>query len=216
MLAGCMTLKSTADDLLTFLAACMEPDKTPLAAALKLSFRPWRPVDSPTVMAGLGWVILNVKGKTIIMHDGGTAGHRSFIGFCPQEKIGVVVLADASLDVSDIGLHVIQPAIPLRSRPKPVKLSPGQMDSVAGVYRTQSKVPGAHGIRITITRKGSGLIYQDDNTDPVGLIPLSGSLFTFAKAPNTRLEFKGAGPGRANVMVIHVEGMAINAPRIGD
>ena len=53
-LAGAGALRSTATDLLGYLRAQMEPDRTPLAEAIRLTHPPWEPRRRMTI--GLGWI----------------------------------------------------------------------------------------------------------------------------------------------------------------
>ena len=52
---------------------------------------------------GLGWRIFDYFDKRIIYHGGFIRGFRPEIGFCPEEKIGIVFLTNASRnDLSSI------------------------------------------------------------------------------------------------------------------
>ena len=57
---------------------------------------------------GLGWVIQPVNTETVIWHNGGTAGFRSFCGFVPDKQTGVVVLSNSSADVDVLALQLLQ------------------------------------------------------------------------------------------------------------
>jgi serine-type D-Ala-D-Ala carboxypeptidase/endopeptidase len=104
-LAGAGALRSSAADMMRFLTANLQPERSPLANALtaaqKTHFR------SKSRRVGLGWHYLNTKdGLNVIWHNGGTGGYVSFLGFAPKEQLGVVVLSnygdalasDSSLD----------------------------------------------------------------------------------------------------------------------
>ena len=43
-----------------------------------------------------GWFIQTKNGNSIVWHNGGTGGYRSFTGFDPKAKRGVVVLSNRS------------------------------------------------------------------------------------------------------------------------
>ncbi len=57
------------------------------------------------------------------MHDGGTGGFCSFVGLDPKERIGVVVLSNSFVraGIADIGLHLLNPKVPLGPIPEPPK-----------------------------------------------------------------------------------------------
>jgi CubicO group peptidase (beta-lactamase class C family) len=115
-------IRSTANDMLTFLAAHLAQSPTPLGAAMELATRP-QVVNSPGNAMGLNWGISYTGADTIVWHNGGTSGYRTWVGFVRSSKMAVVVLANSSgTTMDDIGLHLLDPARPLirfpaRSRP---------------------------------------------------------------------------------------------------
>lgn len=90
-LAGAGALRSTAGDMLTFLAQAMGLRPSPLRAALDTLLTVRRPAGGPMEVA-LGWHVARAGRSEVIWHNGGTGGYRSFFGFDPVAKIGVVVL----------------------------------------------------------------------------------------------------------------------------
>jgi CubicO group peptidase (beta-lactamase class C family) len=110
-------LRSTADDMLTFLGAELGYVKTPLAPALRAQWTTLRrPAINPRVEAALGWAVTLRPEGEIIWHNGGTPGFRTFAGFNPKSGVGVVVLSNAygtRLGPDDIGLHLLDPNAPL-------------------------------------------------------------------------------------------------------
>ena len=119
-LAGAGAFRSCASDVLTFLAATLGYSETPLAPAMALMLQTRRPTGSPGRDVALGWHIFSTGGKEIIWHNGGTGGYRSFMGFDPKAKVGVVALSNASTAVGgdDIGRHLLDPSVPLAPAPK--------------------------------------------------------------------------------------------------
>src|SRR5438045_4867860 len=73
---------------------------------------------------GLGWLIYSTDGQEIAWHNGGTGGFRSFVGYDPKERIGVVALSNAG-GVDDIGFHLLNPKLPLANPEPPKKHGPG-------------------------------------------------------------------------------------------
>jgi D-alanyl-D-alanine-carboxypeptidase/D-alanyl-D-alanine-endopeptidase len=110
-------LRSTANDMLTFLGAELGYVKTPLARALRAQWSTVRrPAINPRVQVALGWIVTLRPEGEIIWHNGSTTGFRSFTGFNPKTGVGVVVLSNtlmARLGPDDIGLHLLDPATPL-------------------------------------------------------------------------------------------------------
>lgn len=94
VLAGCGALRSTADDLLRFLAANLE-GKGSLAACHAPRFRA---PDGDEV--GLGWHRSNFPAvaHAVVWHNGATGGYHSFAGFVAERRAGVVVLVNMTLN----------------------------------------------------------------------------------------------------------------------
>lgn len=95
--AGAGALRSTANDMLTYLAAHIGVTQTPYTKVL-LSMQKMRFRESDASGVGLGWQMLSIPGvvANTIWHNGGTGGYCSFIGFCPERGVGVVVLSNTS------------------------------------------------------------------------------------------------------------------------
>ncbi len=113
-LAGAGALRSDAEDMLAFIAANVDPDTSLLGRALALAHEPRAQAGSPAMSIGLAWHRLNLDGDTIVWHNGGTAGFRTFVGFRPSSHTGIVVLTNSGGQGSDdIGFHLLNPAFPL-------------------------------------------------------------------------------------------------------
>jgi serine-type D-Ala-D-Ala carboxypeptidase/endopeptidase len=70
--AGAGALRSTANDMLTFLAANLGYTKTPLAAAMAAEVSIRRPAGSPDMEIAYAWHVQTKDGNSIIWHNGGT------------------------------------------------------------------------------------------------------------------------------------------------
>src|SRR5207247_1051181 len=108
-LAGAGALRSTANDMLTFLAANLGYIASPVSPAMTAMLQVRRSTGREIV---IGWHsvtldgIFSRDGRNIVWHDGGTAGYSAFIGFDPKVRTGVVVLANAfsvSATLSGVG-----------------------------------------------------------------------------------------------------------------
>src|SRR5689334_21600971 len=91
---------------------------------------------------GLGWLIHSTEGRAIVGHNGRTAGFGSTIGCNLNGRIGVVVLSNASTlcGVGDIGLHLLNPKVPLANPEPPqahigIPLNPKLLDNFTGRYQ---------------------------------------------------------------------------------
>jgi D-alanyl-D-alanine-carboxypeptidase/D-alanyl-D-alanine-endopeptidase len=105
---GTGSLISSMEDQLIFLQANMGLISTPLDSAILLSHNPSGNPDA----IGLGWNKKTSDGLHIIHKNGNNGGYGTFIGFDKQKKIGVVVMANSSLNPelfqTDIGFEILK------------------------------------------------------------------------------------------------------------
>lgn len=116
-LAGAGAIRSTAVDMITYLAANMGLQKSSLYSAMQLAQKNSGTKDSSPIV-GLGWHTMVLDENEIIWHNGGTGGYRAFVGFIKGGDKGVVVLSNSNASVDDIGIHLLNPESALRN-PKP-------------------------------------------------------------------------------------------------
>jgi len=161
-LAGAGALRSSANDILTFLEAFLGYRKSPLAAAMAAMLEVRRPVAKMEV--GLGWMISSAHEREIAGHDGGTGGFRSWAGYDPRARIGVVVLSNAStpIGVFDIGIHLLNPKWALANPEPPARpeqyseihINPELLDDYVGRYQLMPNLV------LEVTREGDRLFAQ--------------------------------------------------------
>jgi serine-type D-Ala-D-Ala carboxypeptidase/endopeptidase len=207
-LAGAGALRSTANDLLTFLAANIGIDKSPLAPSMAAMIAARRPTGTPNLEIALGWHIWTRDGHEIICHNGGTGGYRTWIGFELKTRTGVVVLSNTSTSAGadDIGLHLLDPASALLDPPKQrheVKVDAAILEKYTGRYQL------APSFIITITREGGQLYAQATNQPRFEIFAESEREFFF-KVVDAQLTFVVDSSGRATSVVLHQNGA--NAP----
>ena len=105
-------LRSSATDMLRYLAANIEQPSSALGKALALAQAPRVVMDEET-RVGLAWQTGHASNRTIVWHGGGTGGFRALIAFEPQTKLGIVVLSNSSTGADDIGFHLLDANLPL-------------------------------------------------------------------------------------------------------
>ncbi|MBI5433061.1 MAG: serine hydrolase [Planctomycetes bacterium] len=135
--AGAGALRSTANDLLRFLAANLELVDTPLAPTLKRAQERSIPYGANgEKRASLAWGDwgAGIQGTTVLWHDGGTGGYHSFAGFDPIARRGVVVLANSTFDLNDLGIHALEPRFPVQHVRTGVALAASELARCVGVY----------------------------------------------------------------------------------
>ena len=96
LFAGAGGLRSTANDMLKFLAAATGKAKTPLAPAFALLLATERRAYDEEAQVGLGWMLLPRGDDRIAWHNGQTGGYRSFAGYLTGSGVGVVILSNAA------------------------------------------------------------------------------------------------------------------------
>lgn len=104
-LAGAAALRSSANDMLTFLAANLGYARTPLNGAMGAMLAVRRPTDWPYDAQAIGWVVSQTYMGEVVQHEGKTSGYRTYVAFDPRRRTGVVVLANAAteVDLGDVG-----------------------------------------------------------------------------------------------------------------
>ena len=211
-LASAGALRSTANDLLDFLAAAMGLVETPLAPAFAATLEPRRPTGMPDTEIGLGWFVSGGQGSgTVAWHNGITGGFHAFIGFRSDSQTGVVVLANSSaLPSRDIGLHLLEPSVPLPP-PTPVpelaNLSPEALDAYVGTYRLTPD------FTVTVTRRGDSLLAQATGQGAAEILPLGEHRFVHSQV-EAEVTFEVDEDGRATGLVLHQGGAATPGARI--
>jgi len=127
-LAGAGALRSTARDMLTFLAANISLQDSPLRQAMHRTHKPRCQAGGENLQIGLAWHVLIDSERQIHWHNGGTGGYFSFIGFEKATQTGIVVLTNSQQSVDDIGFHFFLPYVPLGNYATPAQ--PGEVVEV--------------------------------------------------------------------------------------
>jgi D-alanyl-D-alanine-carboxypeptidase/D-alanyl-D-alanine-endopeptidase len=117
-LAGAGALRSTADDMLTFLAANLGLQPSPLYDAMLATQEPHFQIDETTEI-GLGWQIQTKGNAQIIWHNGATGGYWCFAGLVRDKQMGAVILTNSFQDISYMGLSLLRTAPTNTTQPSP-------------------------------------------------------------------------------------------------
>jgi hypothetical protein len=211
-LAGAGALRSTANDLLNFLAANLD-SASPIGRmnALTLSVR--HPTTDPNVDIALGWHIFKrEQGGDIIWHNGGTGGYRSFIGYDPGKRIGVVVLSNTSTfaGVDDIGRHLLDQRLPLLRTDSPlmqppkdrtaIPVAPEKLEMHVGRYQfTPESI-------LTMSRENDRLFAQLTGQSRLEVFPETENDF-FYTAVDAQITFTRTGQDKSSGLILRQFGL---------
>ena len=98
--------------------------------------------------------MLEGGGRSLAWHNGGTAGFRSFLGVDPATGANVVVLSNSAVSVDDIGLHLLDPSLPVRHPRPTAAVDAAALERYVGRYEL------APNFAIEVTREGDALFAQ--------------------------------------------------------
>ena len=206
-LAGAGALRSTAEDMTRFLAAAMGLRPTPLDSAFRLTEAPQFDAGSPTMQIGMGWHILGRPTMEIVWHNGGTGGYRSFAGFDRTRQLGVVVLANSTVSVDDIGFHLLDSTRALVAPRVAIALPEDSLEAYVGRYQL------APTFRIAITRQRDTLYAQATGQDRFPLFASARNEF-FLRDVDAQVSFERDGQDRVVALILHQGGGNPRAPRM--
>jgi serine-type D-Ala-D-Ala carboxypeptidase/endopeptidase len=197
-------LHSTANDLLKFLAAILGYTKTPLAPAMAAMVRARRDMGEGEI--GLAWFIRTHGGVEIVSHGGSTGGYRSFIGYDPRTRVGVVVLSNSGTGagVEDIGIHLLNPRVPLLAREdlepererKEISIDAETLSRYAGRYRFPTSQMAS------VTRDGDHLLLQAEGEVKIAFYPESAHDF-FARIMDAQIAFETDSKGKVTGLLFY-------------
>jgi D-alanyl-D-alanine-carboxypeptidase/D-alanyl-D-alanine-endopeptidase len=212
--AGAGALRSDARDMLTLVAANLGYVESPLAPAMAAMTKVRRPAGGPQTDIALAWIVVKREGREIFWHNGGTGGYRSFIGYDPKLRLGVVVLSNmmTGVGVDDIGTHLLDSSQPLATlRPlvshKEIPLDPKTFDRYTGVYQF------APGITLAFTREGAQMFTQLTGQPKIEIFAESEKEF-FLKVVDAQISFETGESGRATAATLHQNGRDQKAKRV--
>jgi D-alanyl-D-alanine-carboxypeptidase/D-alanyl-D-alanine-endopeptidase len=194
-MAGAGAMRSTGNDMLRYLKANMGIDASPLAAAMKLAQEP-RGEVSKTNRIGLIWMTSRTG---IVWHSGQTGGYRSYLGFTPDRRHGVVILSNTAIDLDDLGFATLNPRVPLAAVNKAIALPTASLDEYVGTYKLADK------FLLKVFRVDDALFVRATGQGPIPIFPSAPNEF-FAKAVRASASFTRDPNGVITGLVLHQNG----------
>ena len=202
---------SSMADMLAYLranmaAAAKKGRVTPLREAMALAIQPR--ADMGRGKIGLAWV--SSPGNKMVAHDGGTYGFSSYIGFTPDGRRGVVVLANtlATETTSALGAHLIDPAVPLPPLLTEVMLPSPALAEYVGRYAITPE------LQLVVTQRDGRIEVALGGQPPTVAFASSVDHFYFKIVP-VQMQFDRDAAGHIVRLVSHQNGQRFRASRIG-
>lgn len=213
-LAGAGAIRSTALDMLKFADANLHAERGTLQQAMAFAHRERASAGAPTMSIGLNWMSLHAGGDTIVWHNGGTGGYRTYLGFEPSQKPAVVVLTNTGgQGADDIGAHLLAPALPLAAAPVPMKqrtaveLAPNTLSRYVGTYQL------APAFVLEITLADGALYMHPTGQANLRIWPETDTDFLL-KEVDAQVSFVRDTQGMVTGLVLHQNGQNLTAPKV--
>ena len=211
-LAGAGALRSNMTDMLRFLDANMGPVGNDLEQAMRTSHAQREALPNGGGV-GLNWVIRTEGDDTIVWHNGGTGGYRTFMGFDPELGVGAVVLTNSSHGADDIGFHLINRDVALAPAPEPaperveVDVDAATLERYVGAYDLTST------FSIEVTVEDGQLFIQATGQPRFPAFPESETEF-FLRVVDAQITFDVGDDGVATGLVLHQGGASQPARKV--
>jgi D-alanyl-D-alanine-carboxypeptidase/D-alanyl-D-alanine-endopeptidase len=215
--ASAGSLRSSANDLLTFLAAFLGYEPSALQPAMTTMLETRRPSDDWLAYLGgqqaLGWWIIGNGDDALIAHAGDTIGFSGSIAFNPRTRSGVAVLVNGVSGGTDLAMHLLRPSYPLAkpgtpTRRQEIAVDPKLFDLYAGKYQA------APNVILVINREGAKLSFMAPGSPRVSLHAQSQRDYFIAHTDVT-MTFQVNDQGRATGLILHLYGqLDVPAQRI--
>jgi len=163
-----------------------------------------------------GWHVQTKDGNSIIWHNGGTGGYRTYMGYDPKARVGVVVLSNISTagGPDDIGRHLLNASYPLSKIAPPtertgITLDPKLFDRYVGTYQL-----GPYAL-LTISREEGRFYTQLTGQPKIEVFAESERKF-FLKVVDAQLTFDLDQQGAASQVTLHQNGIDSVAKRLSE
>jgi len=197
-LAGAGALRSTASDVLRWSSLHAGIIDSPLRSAMEEVQSSQGKSGPGTGKVAIGWLIRPSSQGNLVWHSGGTGGTRAWTGFNRRAGRSVVVLANSSVIVDDIGFHLLDPDLPMRTPRKVAPASASLLRRCEGIFQIGKS-------QMTIKPEGSRLSVQMTGQNPNPAY-WEGNLSFFFRAVDAQLSFEEGADGKMKAVVLHQNG----------
>jgi CubicO group peptidase (beta-lactamase class C family) len=207
--AGAGAMRSTAGDIGRYVEAVATLKDSSLSKAISLAVTTREAGPGRINPIGLAWMSIPFAGRTFMNHDGGTFGSSSSLMVDREAKEGVFIVANTSVKLTDIALHLMdrRHSLAVREFPNVADVSAEVLSQYAGTYKLSEEmnvVIRVTGNRISAraTRQGEFEIYPENSTR------------FFARVASIVITFGDIKDGKAGNFVIEQNGVKRTATRL--
>ena len=200
-LAGAGALRSTANDLVKFLEACLGNRPSPLAPAMAMMLGERHPTERPRVEVAHGWFVSTSYRDEIAWKDGGTGGYATFIGYSTKSRRASILLSNTADYGSNtkLGVHLINPAYALAKLHRQVAVDPAVLAAYVGRYELNPNFV------LTVRADGNRLFVQATGQSELEAFAESETEF-FSRVVDAQITFDRPEGGVAPSLTLHQNG----------
>lgn len=207
--AGAGSLRTSARDLLRYVAANMGLVQTDLHAAMTNAHAVIASAGAGSSI-GMAWITTPVQDDQVIWQCGVTGGYASFAGFLQSRRLGTVVLASSpNEEVSTLGAHLLDSTVPLPSARIPIAVDLETLRSCAGRYEFAS----GGSFDIGLEHGHLTYAYSGDSGLSFTLYPSANREF-FAPVVVATVKFMTNAKGQVTSLIWSQNGHAFTFPKV--
>ena len=204
-LGGVGAIRSTLSDMLILARALAGRSDTPLKETIALALVPMRPAG-PKNATGFAWLTYDRGDAPIHWHNGGTGGFSSMIAVNPKTRTAAVVLVDSNTSFDDLGLHLADPALPMKA--KRVALA----TDVATLQRYPGRYELVPGFALDVYVEGEKLMVQATAQRAFEVFREGDDVFFYRVIP-AKLRFSRSPAGEVDGVTLEQGGRELKGKR---
>jgi serine-type D-Ala-D-Ala carboxypeptidase/endopeptidase len=208
-LAGSGALRSTANDLMSFLDACQGRRETSLKLALASLLKVRRETGRLDQHAAEGWFVEDAHSDELVWKAGDTGGYSSYIGYSTRTGVAVVLLSNTrdGRTTFPLGRHLLDPSFMAPAERHPIAIDPARLRAYAGRYSLPSEAV------MTVAPGDDCLIVKITGHEETEIFPVSETNF-FAREIDAYVAFDPATSGSAPALMLYMGGRLQRAVRM--
>ena len=211
VIAPAGALRMSAKDMARYAQAASGAIDTPLKAAFALAEQRHGDGMGRQNPQGLAWTLATLNGRAVVNHDGGTGGFVSTMWVDPERRSAVVVMSNAAAPITDIGLHLLEPSIPLANlapmRATAITVDAKSLEAFVGTYALSPD------FKVTVRARNGQLFAQATGQGEFELFAKAATVF-FARVTPLEIAFEDIKDGKAGKFLITQRGSTRPALRV--